>query len=101
MGFAFGREHNNVLLYLSRKSAHNNAITQVELTSIMYQGKPTTVIFSTGKDGFFKLWHAETRLCLGVISTAATEATAFAYSSARSLIFVGTNKEDLTIVKLN
>jgi hypothetical protein len=59
------------------------------------------VILSTAKDGFFKLWHAETRLCLSVISTAATEATAFAYSQARGLIFVGTNKEELTIIKLN
>ena len=67
----------------------------------MYQGKPTTVILSTGKDGFFKLWHADTRLCLSVVSTSATEATAFAYCHSRSLIFIGTNKEDLTLVKVN
>ena len=72
MGFAVRRKYYNVRIAGFRKSAHNNAITQVELASIIYQGKPTTVILSTGKDGFFKLWHAETRLCLGVISTAAT-----------------------------
>ena len=67
----------------------------------MYQGKPATVIFSTGKDGFFKIWNVDNRLCLGVIATSGTEATSFAYSSIRSMIFVGTNKEDLTLIKLN
>ena len=76
-------------------------MTQVELTSIIYQGKPTNIILSTGKDGFFKVWHAENRLCLSVISTSATEATSFAFSPTRSLIFVGTNKENMTILKLH
>lgn len=67
----------------------------------MYRGKPITAILSTGKDGFFKIWHAHTRLCLGVIATSATEATAFAYNPAHSLLFVGTNKEDLALVKIN
>lgn len=67
----------------------------------MYRGKPINVILSSGKDGFFKVWHAHTRLCLAVISTSATEATSFAYSSARSLVYVGTNKEDLCILKLS
>ena len=57
-------------------------------------------MLSTGKDGFFKVWDAETRLCLSVIATGATEATAFAYCPTRSLVFVGTNKEEISIIKL-
>jgi len=74
------------------KSAHSNSITQVELTTLIFKGKPVNVVFSTAKDGFFKVWDADTRLCLAVIATGATEATAFAYCGERGLVFVGTNK---------
>lgn len=100
MGSALRIKLDNVVIKLFRKSAHNNAITQVELTTLIFRGKPTNVVLSTGKDGFFKIWDAETRLCLSVIATGATEATAFAYCHERSLVFVGTNKEEISILKL-
>jgi hypothetical protein len=43
---------------MKSKHAHGNAITQVEYLSILYRGKPTNVILSVGKDGFFKVWQA-------------------------------------------
>jgi len=72
MGSALRIKLFNVLYKIFRKSAHNNAITQVELATVIFQGKPTNVVLSTGKDGFFKIWDAETRLCLSVIATGAT-----------------------------
>ena len=38
---------------------------------------------------------------MSVISTSATEATSFAYLPTKSLVYVGTNKEDLSILKFN
>jgi WD40 repeat protein len=73
----------------------------VELVSLVHRGKPTNVVISTGKDGFLKLWDADTRLCLSVISTQTTEALSFAYSPERSLIYVGTNKEDIALVSIH
>ena len=72
VGSALRIELIDVFFRLFRKSAHNNAITQVELATLIFQGKPTNVVLSTGKDGFFKIWDAETRLCLSVIATGAT-----------------------------
>ena len=40
--------------------------------SILHQGKPLSLILSTAKDGFLKIWNATNRLCLGVISTQTT-----------------------------
>lgn len=65
---------------LFSKSAHSNAITQVEYLNIIYKGKPTNVIVSIAKDGFLKVWDAETRLCISVISTQTTEAVSMAYN---------------------
>jgi hypothetical protein len=93
-------EFNHVDIWLFSKSAHNNAITQVELTTLIFKGKLINIVLSTAKDGFFKIWNADTRLCLSVIATGATEATAFAYCPERSLVFVGTNKEEISILKL-
>lgn len=59
------------------------------------------MILSVGKDGFFKVWQAETKLCISVISTQATEALCMAYNIDRSLIYVGTNKEDLLVIKIH
>jgi hypothetical protein len=72
MGSALRRKLLDVIFNLFRKSAHNNAVTQVELAILIFQGKPTNVVLSTGKDGFLKIWDAETRLCLSVIATGAT-----------------------------
>jgi WD40 repeat protein len=73
----------------------------VDYLSVIYKGKPTNVIVSIAKDGFLKVWDAETRLCISVISTQTTEAVSMTYNLEKSLIYVGTNKEDLLMVKIN
>jgi hypothetical protein len=59
----------------------------------MLKGKPTSVVLSTGKDGFFKIWDTESLLCLGVLTVGATEATSLVYCPERGLAYIGTNKD--------
>ncbi len=54
------------------KSAHSNGITKIIYTNLIINNKPTNVIFSLGKDGFFKTWNADTLLCMSAISTQTT-----------------------------
>jgi hypothetical protein len=61
-------------LLIFSKSAHSNGITQILYRNIIINNKPVNVIFSLGKDGFFKVWNADTLLCLNAISTQTTEA---------------------------
>jgi WD40 repeat protein len=81
LGFTIRIKSSDVFFLSYSKSAHNNAITKVELTSVLYRGKPTSIIISIGKDGFLKLWDAENNLCLSVVSTQTTEALSFSYNA--------------------
>lgn len=65
------REKCTFLLIFS-KSAHSNGITQILYRCIIINNKPVNVIFSLGKDGFLKVWNADTLLCLNAISTQTT-----------------------------
>jgi len=67
------------LLLKYRKSAHMNGITQIIFTTVIINNKPTSVIFSLGKDGFFKIWNSETLLCICAITTKTTEAYSMYY----------------------
>lgn len=55
-----------------RKSAHANGITQIIYRNIIINNKPVNVIMSLGKDGFFKLWNADSLLCMNAVSTQTT-----------------------------
>lgn len=66
--------------YLSAsKSAHANGITQIIYRNIIINNKPVNVIMSLGKDGFFKLWNADSLLCMNAVSTQTTEAFSMVY----------------------
>jgi len=54
------------------KSAHANGITQIIYRNIIINNKPVNVIMSLGKDGFFKLWNADSLLCMNAVSTQTT-----------------------------
>lgn len=57
---------------IKRKSAHANGITQIIYRNIIINNKPVNVIMSLGKDGFFKLWNADSLLCMNAVSTQTT-----------------------------
>ncbi len=60
--------------HLYSKSAHNNGITQIIYRNLIIGNKPVNVIMSLGKDGFFKIWNADSLLCMHAVSTQTTEA---------------------------
>lgn len=47
---------------------------------------------SLGKDGFFKLWNADSLLCMNAISTQTTEAFSMVYHEEKELVYIGTNR---------
>jgi hypothetical protein len=70
---------NNLFTYFS-KSAHLNGITQIIYKTIIINNKPQNIILSLGKDGFFKIWNADSLLCMTAISTNTTEAFSMVYN---------------------
>lgn len=67
-------------------------ITQILPANIIIRGKPTPVILSVGKDGFFRVWDLTTCLCLTALSCQVTEVYCMHYDSTRALVYIGTNK---------
>lgn len=67
-------------------------ITQITTANIIIKGKPTPVIFSVGKDGFFRVWDLNTCLCLTALSCQVTEVYSMYYDQTRALAYIGTNK---------
>lgn len=67
-------------------------ITQILTTSLLIKGKPTSVILSVGKDGFFRVWDLRTCLCLAALSCQVTEAYCMHLDTHRNVVYVGTNK---------
>lgn len=76
-------------------------ITQIACTSILVKGKPTPVVVSVGKDGFLRVWDMNSQLCLCSLSCQVTEIYSMYLDTNRNVIYVGTNKEDITIVEFN
>lgn len=106
MGSTYIRISKNVLhlfmyIKLYSKSAHLNGITQIIYKSIIINNKPQNIIFSLGKDGFFKIWNADSLLCINAISTNTTEAFSMVYYQEKGLVYIGTNKEDIPILRIN
>lgn len=67
------KSHKKCTFFISkRKSAHANGITQIIYRNIIINNKPVNVIMSLGKDGFFKLWNADSLLCMNAVSTQTT-----------------------------
>ena len=63
--------------------------------------KPVNVILSLGKDGFFKIWNAESLLCMHAVSTQTTEAFSMIFQYEKNLVYIGTNREDMPVIKIN
>lgn len=74
-------------------------ITQIVSTTIMVRGKPTPVVLSVGKDGFFRVWDLNTCLCLTALSCQVTEVYSMYYDSTRALAYIGTNKEEIVTIE--
>lgn len=85
--------------FLFRKSAHPSAITQVATIQILYKGKPITAILSVGKDGFLRVWNLNNLLCLSALSCQVTEAYCMLVNRQKSIVYIGTNKEDIVEVE--
>ena len=65
----------------------------------MYKGKPITAILSIGKDGFLRVWNMNNLICLSAISCQVTEAYCMLVNQQKSLVYIGTNKEDIVEVE--
>lgn len=63
---------NNVRIKIPRKSAHPSMITQILTLNIIIKGKPTPVILSVGKDGFFRVWNMQNCICICSLSCQVT-----------------------------
>lgn len=46
------------IILISRKGAHSNGISQLIYRNVIVNNKPQNLIFSLGKDGFFKVWNS-------------------------------------------
>lgn len=67
-------------------------ITQILATNILIGGKPTPVILSVGKDGFFRVWDMRNSLCYASISCQVTEIYCMYLDPYRNIVYIGTNK---------
>jgi WD40 repeat protein len=62
------------------KSAHGNGITQIIYKNLIIGNKPVDCIMSLGKDGFFKIWNADSLICMHAVSTQTTEAFSMVFN---------------------
>jgi putative ubiquitin-RnfH superfamily antitoxin RatB of RatAB toxin-antitoxin module len=73
-------------------------ITQVLAVTLDIGGKPTAVVMSVGKDGFFRLWDMNSCSCLAALSCQVTEAYCIYFEPQRNVVYVGTNKEEIVTI---
>lgn len=85
-----------------RKDAHKSPITQIELLTLMNTNTyiQEQLIVSCGRDGFVKAWNLKTLQLLDVFASLSNEVCCMAYNPELNLLYVGSNREEIGIVKI-
>lgn len=66
---------------------------------------PTTyvqeqLVISCGRDGFVKVWNLKSLQLLDVFASLSNEVCCMAYNAELNLLYVGSNREEIVIVKV-